>query len=114
MAQEAKLMTEESLLKIYHTGAITVVGFGGRPLNHRVDFSPYRHVLNDLIKRSRCRVLAVDLAGVREVPAGMLGVLASIRKLVDRIEIHNPSAIARETLTAMQMGSLFDIHESVA
>jgi anti-sigma B factor antagonist len=114
MTHEAKPKSEEALLKIYHAGPITVVGFGGRPLNQRVDFSPYRSVLDELVRRSRCRVLAVDLAGVRDVPAGMLGVLISIRKLVERIEIHNPTASARETLISMKTGSFFDIHESVA
>jgi hypothetical protein len=47
-------------------------------------------------------------------PAGLLGVLVPIRKLVDRIELHNPSDAARRTLETIQRGSLFDICDSIA
>lgn len=111
---DSKKKHGESLLKVYHTGDVTVVGFGGHSVNNRVDFGPYRGVLTDLVRRHQCRILAVDLAGVKHAPAGMLGVLLPLRKLVERIEIHNPTETARPTLETMQVGSLFDICDSVA
>lgn len=101
-------------LEIYHAGPITVVGFGGRQVETRIDFAPYRDVLTKLVKQHDCRVLAVDLSGVTLVPAGLLGVLVPIRKMVDRIEIHNPSDSARLTLETIQRDSLFDICDSIA
>lgn len=114
MTNDAKKHHELNLLQVYHTGPVTVVGFGGGRFDTRIDFSPYRGMLTDLIHRHDCRVLALDLAGVKLAPAGMLGVLAPIRKLVDRIEIHNVSDTARDTLLAMQIGSLFELCDSVA
>ncbi len=104
----------ESTLQVYQTGEVTVVGFGGGTVNTRIDFSLYRDVLSELVQRFHCRVLAVDLAGVKVAPARMLSVLIPLRKLVDRIEIHNPTDTAKETLATIQMDSLFDICESVA
>jgi anti-sigma B factor antagonist len=114
MKNDAKKRHEQHLLQVYHAGQVTVVGFGGRTVETRIDFSPYRGVLTELIHRYNCRVLALDLAGVKLAPAGMLGVLAPIRKLVERIEIHNASDSARETLLTMQIGSLFELCDSVA
>ena len=104
----------EGKLEIYHAGPVTVVGFGGRQVEARIDFAPYRDVLTKLVKQHQCRVLAVDLSGVMLAPAGLLGVLVPIRKMVDRIEIHNPSESARLTLETIRRGSLFDICDSIA
>ena len=106
--------SEGPMLQVYQTGEVTVVGFGGGTVNIRFDFAQYRGVLMELIQRFNCRVLALDLAGVKYAPAGMLSVLIPLRKLVDRIEIHNPTESAKETLSTIQMDSLFDICESVA
>ena len=111
---DTKKKNDETRLQIYHVGNVTVVGFGGRTVNTRIDFSPYCGVLTELINRYNCRVLAVDLAGVKFAPAGLLSVLVSIRKIVERIEIHNPTETAKVTLATIQMDSLFDICESVA
>lgn len=102
----------ETRLQIYHAGKVTVVGFGGQPVNSRINFSAYRGILTELVHRYDCRVLAFDLAGVNVAPSGMLGVLVPLRQLVDRIEIHNPTKLARETLAMIQKDSLFDICES--
>lgn len=103
-----------SLLQVYHAGQITVVGFGGRTVNSRIDFGAYHGLLLELVRRYECRVLAVDLSGVKLAPAGMLGVLVPLRKLVHKIEIHNPSESARETLSTIHRPSLFEICDSIA
>ena len=104
----------EGKLEIYHAGSVTVVGFGGRRVETRIDFAPYRDVLTKLVNKHQCHVLAIDLRGVVLAPAGLLGVLVPIRKLVDRIELHNPSDSARRTLETIQRGSLFDICDLIA
>jgi len=110
----AKKKPEEVILQVYHSGELTVVGFAGQLVETRIDFSKYRVVLMELIRKSGCRVLALDLAGVKFAPAGILGVLIPIRQLVDRIEIHNPTETAKETLSMIQKDSLFEICETVA
>ena len=114
MKHDATGQDGSSLLEVYHTGPVTVVGFAGRVLETRIDLRAYHRVLTELVHRYDCRVLALDLAGLNLAPAGMLGVLAPIRKLVDRIEIHNASGSAREALMSMQIGSLFELCDSVA
>jgi anti-anti-sigma regulatory factor len=42
--------------------------------------------------------LAFDLAGVRLIPSGMLGMLASIRRQNVAVEIYNPSKDVLEVL----------------
>jgi hypothetical protein len=102
--------TQEAVrLKVYRAGPVSVVGFGGRPIKTRIDFGSYQASLTDLIKRAGCRVLAIDLTGVEVAPARMLGVLVALRKLVDRIEIHNAAGSTRETLAMIQTASLFDL-----
>jgi len=105
---------EGSLLQVYHTGPVTVVGFGGRVVDTRVDFGAYHGLLIELVRRYECHVLALDLSGVKHAPAGLLGVLVPLSKLVKRIEIHNPSESARETLSTIQRPSLFEICDSIA
>lgn len=105
---------DDSLLQVYHAGQITVVGFGGRTVNTRINFGEYHGLLIELVRRYECRVLAVDLSGVKFAPAGMLGVLVPLRKLVNKIEIHNPSEAARETLSTIHRASLFEICDSIA
>ena len=101
-------------MQIYEEGKVAVVGFGGGQMRLRIDFSQYRSLLTELTQRDECRVLVLDLAGVKYVPSNLLSVLISIRKLVDRIEIHNPTDSAKETLVKIQMGDLFEICEPVA
>ncbi|MBS0206215.1 MAG: anti-sigma factor antagonist [Planctomycetes bacterium] len=114
MMTEVKKKTNEPIMQVYHTGDVTVVGFGGGAVNTKIDFSLYRDVLTELVHRYDCRILAIDLAGVKELPAGLLGVMVPIRKLVERIEIHNPTDSVRDMLIKIQVASLFDICESVA
>ena len=68
-------------MQVYHTGSLTVVGFGGSPVHSKVDFSLSR-VLTELVHRYVCRILAIDLAGVTTIPAGLPGCLVPIRKMV--------------------------------
>jgi anti-anti-sigma regulatory factor len=55
--------------------------------------------------------VAFDLAGVRFIPSGMLGLLASLRKVVRTIQIWNPSEDVREVLEVTNMHQLFEIRE---
>lgn len=111
---ETMKANEDSLLQVYHAGQVTVVGFGGRTVDTRIDFGAYHGLLIELVRRYESQVLAVDLSGVKLAPAGMLGVLVPLRQLVKRIEIHNPSEAARKTLTTIHRASLFEICDSIA
>jgi anti-anti-sigma regulatory factor len=99
------------VIKIYQTGELTVVGFGGKDVPDEVCIAAYREQLLDLIAEHGTKVLAFDLTGVLLVPSGMLGVLTTLRQRVDRLEIYNPSADVREVLRLTKLERLFDIKE---
>lgn len=99
------------VLKVYQTGPLTVVGFGGQDVPDEVCIAGYRDQLFKLIEDHQCKVLAFDLTGVVLVPSGMIGVLISLRKRLDRVELYNPSKDVRDVLEMTKLISLFDIRE---
>lgn len=105
------LPNDPSVLKVYQTGELTVVGFGGQDVPDEVCIAAYRTQLFDLIAQYNCKVLAFDLTGVQLIPSGMLGVLSSIRQRVDRVELYNPSPDVRDVLRITKLDQLFDIRE---
>ena len=104
-------LKDPNVLKIYQTGELTVVGFGGQDVPDEVCIAAYREQLFQLIKDHNCKVLAFDLTGVTLIPSGMLGVLTSLRSKVQRLELYNPSEDVREFLHMTRLGNLFDIKE---
>ena len=56
---------------------------------------------------------AFDLTGVRLVPSGLLGLLASLKKLGIEVHLYNPSNDVREVLEITRLDKLFKIHELV-
>ena len=99
------------VLKVYQTGELTVVGFGGQDVPDEVCIAVYREQLFQLVEQYHCQVLAFDLTGVTLVPSGMLGVLTSLRNKVGRVELYNPSADVREVLRMTRLEQLFEIKE---
>ena len=104
-------LKDPNVLKIYQTGELTVVGFGGQDVPDEVCIAAYRDQLFQLVKENNCKVLAFDLTGVTLIPSGMLGVLTSLRTKVQRLELYNPSVDVREVLHMTRLESLFDIKE---
>lgn len=104
-------LKDPNVLKIYQTGELTVVGFGGQDVPDEVCIAVYRDQLFKLVDEHHCKVLAFDLTGVTLVPSGMLGVLTSLRSKVDRIELYNPSVDVREVLHMTRLEQLFDIKD---
>lgn len=100
-----------SVMKVYQTGELTVVGFGGRDVPDEVCIAGYRQQLMDLIAEHHCKVLAFDLTGVQLIPSGMLGELSSLRQHVAKIELYNPSADVLEVLRITKFDQLFEIKE---
>jgi anti-sigma B factor antagonist len=104
-------LKDPRVLKVYQTGELTVVGFGGQDVPDEVCIASYREQLFRMVEDYQCKVLAFDLTGVTLVPSGMLGVLTSLRSKVDRIELYNPSVDVREVLHMTRLEQLFDIKE---
>jgi anti-sigma B factor antagonist len=104
---------DPAILRVYETGPLTVVGFGGVDVPDEVCIAGYRDQLMALVDQYQCSVLAFDLSGVKLVPSGMLGVLVSLRKRVQRLELYNPSPDVQEVLKLTNLITLFEI-KSVA
>lgn len=109
--EQIPLPNPSGVLKVYQTGEITVVGFGGEDVPSEICIAGYRDQLAQLLEAHRCRVLAFDLSGVTIMPSGMLGLLTSLRKRVEKIELYNPSPYVRETLALTNLDRLFEIKE---
>ena len=104
-------LANPNVLKIYQTGELTVVGFGGKDVPDEVCIAEYRQQLLDLIAEHGVKTMAFDLSGVQLVPSGMLGVLSTIAKRVEEVEIYNPSVDVREVLRMTKLERLFEIKE---
>lgn len=99
---------QESLI-VYQAGELTVIGFGNRDVPDEVCVARYRDALLRIIQEHRCQQLAFDLTGVRMMPSGMLGLLTTLRKQVNSIELYNASKDIRDTLTLTKLDRLFEI-----
>ena len=104
-------LADPNVLRVYQTGELTVVGFGGKDVPDEVCIAAYRQQLFDMVEQYGTKVLAFDLSGVVLVPSGMLGVLTSLRQRVERLEIFNASPDVREVLRMTRLERLFDIKE---
>ena len=105
-------MTEEyKALKVYEAGELTVVGFGGEEILDHVNVSDCRDEIVDMIEKFGCKTLAFDLTGVKLIPSGLLGLLASLRDLGVAVHLYNPSDDIREVLEITRLDQILEIHE---
>jgi anti-anti-sigma factor len=103
---------EQTAIKVYEAGRLTVVGFDGS--DDRLDqlnIGQCRDELAALVKEHNCEVLAFDLTGVRLLPSGLLGLLASLRQLGVEVHLYNPSADVRDVLEITNLDRLMTIHD---
>ncbi len=102
---------EQSVLQIYEEGPVSVIGFGGRDVLDDVNVAGCRDEMMSLVDRTHCQRLAVDLTGVKLVPSGLLGLLASIRRRGVDVHLYNPSPDVREVLSVTNLDRLMPVHD---
>jgi anti-sigma B factor antagonist len=98
------------IFKVYQTGELTVVGFGEREILDQIDLSACRAEIMALVEKHHCRVLAFDLSGVKLIPSGMLGLLASLRQKQITVHLYNPSQDVAEVLQITRLNEVMPIH----
>lgn len=103
--------TSQEVLRVYETGPLTVVGFGGREILDQIDLGECKAEIISLLEQHECKVLAFDLTGVRFVPSGMLGLLASLRRMNIEVHLYNPSPDVREVLEVTKLDQIFSLHD---
>lgn len=105
------MATTDNELKVYEAGPLTVLGFGGREILEEINIAYARDQVFELIDQYGTEVLAFDLTGVRFVPSGMLGLLASVYKRGVKIHLYNPSEDVIEVLEVTKLKDLVEVHE---
>lgn len=98
-------------LEVYHPGELTVIGFGGREILDDLNLAECRDDLVELVRDNGCKTLAFDLTGVRLIPSGFLGLLASIRKLNVEVHLYNVCNDIREVLEITRLDQVLHLHE---
>lgn len=97
-------------LEVYQTGVLTVVGFGGRQILDQIDLSRCRAEIVDLVEKHQCKVLGFDLTGVALIPSGLLGLLASLRRMQIEVHLYNPSEDIQEVLSVTRLCDIMQVH----
>ncbi len=101
----------EAILDVYEVGPTTVVGFGDREILDDINLALCREELVRLLQSSGAKTLAFDLTGVKLIPSGFLGLMASVRSLGVEVHLYNPSTDVREVLETTNLHRLMPIHE---
>jgi anti-anti-sigma factor len=104
------MSSQSNILEVYQTGELTVVGFGGCEILDQIDLSKCRAEVVALVEKSKCKTLAFDLAGVRLIPSGMLGLLASLRRMNVEVHLYNPSPDVAEVLEVTRLSEVMPVH----
>lgn len=101
----------QPVLEVYQTGPLTVVGFGKQKILHDVNLAPVHGEILKLVDENQCAEFAFDLSGVRFIPSGLLGIMASLRKKGIEVHIYNPSDDIRDVLKTTNLEQLFHLHD---
>lgn len=90
-------------IRVQRSGRVTVVEFRPGEAAEQCCVSRCRDVLVSLVKDNECEQFAFDMAGVTRMPSGLLGVIASIRKLGVKVDIYNPPPSVVEVLEITEL-----------
>ena len=104
------IKNSKDIFQVYQTGELTVVGFGGREILDQIDLSACRAEILALVEKHSCKTLAFDLSGVKLIPSGMLGLLASLRKMNIVVHLYNPSPDIAEVLQITRLAEVLPVH----
>ena len=102
-------MAATPILNVYKTGPLTVVGFGGQQVLDLIDVGACRNEIIALLEAHKCEILAFDLTGVKLMPSGLLGLLASLRKQGIEVQLYNPSADIQEVLEVTRLNQVMQV-----
>jgi len=102
---------DPDVLEVYQAGKLTVVGFNREEVLDYINVPSCRDEIMQLIDAHGCETLAFDFTGVKLIPSGLLGLLASMRVHNVEIYIYNPSSDIREVLEITKLDQMLQIHE---
>ncbi len=99
-------------LRVLQTGETTAITFGDRGVRDAACIHTFYNQILELIAQNQCRVLILDMRGVWFLPSRTLGALLSLRKSVERIELHNVSDELREGLRVAQLDKVLHVNDA--
>ena len=105
------MLMQQEMLRVYETGPVTILGFGGDEINERVDLGECRAQITKLLQQCGCEMLGLDLSGVKYIPSGLLGMLISLRQQGIQVHLYNPSVDVQEVLQITGLEHIFKTHE---
>ncbi len=105
------MANEFATLELIQNGETTIVSFGGCEVLDQINLAACREQITEIVKRNQTQTLAFEMTGVRYIPSGMLGLLASLRDVVAKIQILNPSEDVREVLEITKLNQIFEVRE---
>ena len=97
--------------EVYQAGELTVIGFGRREILDQVNLAECYDEIMELVREHSCHTLAIDLTGVRFIPSGMLGLLASAHRTGIDLHLFNPSTDVREAVIVTNLTQILHMHE---
>jgi len=100
-----------SELEVYQAGKLTVIGFGGREVLDHMNLTECRDEIAALIRSHDVSTLAFDLTGVRLIPSGLLGLLASIKRHGVDVHLYNASNDIQEVLEITKLAKILNLYE---
>ena len=103
------MTAEPQILSVYKTGPLTVVGFGGQEVLDQVNIAVCRAEVLKLVAENKTEVLAFDLTGVKLIPSGLLGLLASLRNQGVKIQLYNPSEDVLDVLEITHLDKVLEV-----
>jgi anti-sigma B factor antagonist len=101
----------QSVLRVYEAGKLTVLGFGGKAILTEINIAGVRDEIVEVLDQYECEVLAFDLTGVKFLPSGLLGLLASLNRKGMQVHLYNPSQDVREALAVTKLATILEVHE---
>lgn len=104
------MTADTPIFTCYQSGELIVIGFGGIDALDFMNLTHCQLELVELIKKHQAKALAIDLTGISLVPSGLLGVIASMKKLVGKVMVFNPSAEIRDVFEITRLDKVVELH----
>lgn len=98
-------------LRVLQTGEVTAIAFGDRGVRDAACVHTYYEQILELVHQNECKALILDMRGVWFLPSRSLGALLSLRRTVERIELHNVSEQLREALRVAQLDQVLHVSD---
>ena len=102
-------VTDPTLLTFVQDGRRAIVGFNSTAIPDEVCVAAYKNQLLAYVQEHDCKIMAFNLAGVKMLPSGMLGLLVSLKKKGLEVELLRPSADILEVLRITKLVSILKI-----